>query len=89
MDSPFKITANKYGVSEAQILLRWGIQKGYAVLAKSTSIERLQQNIELFTFEIDDEDMYSIEAMDMGDGVAWSSEDPIKLVLIGCPIKHR
>ena len=77
-DSPFKLMAKKYGVSEAQVLLRWGIQKGYAVLPKSASAERIRQNIDLFSFEIDDADMAAIEAMDRGEGVAWSSGDPTK-----------
>lgn len=75
-DSPFKVMAKKYGVSEAQVLLRWGIQKGYAVLPKSTNAERIRQNIDLFGFEIDDEDMATIATMDRGAGVAWSSGDP-------------
>jgi 2,5-diketo-D-gluconate reductase A len=77
-DSPFKIMAKKYSVSEAQVLLRWGLQKGYAVLPKSINGERMRQNIDLFSFEIDDEDMATIAKMDRGDGVAWSSGDPSK-----------
>ncbi len=78
LDSPFKAMAKKYGVSEAQVLLRWGIQKGYAVLPKSTSAERIRQNIDLFGFEIDEEDMTTIATMDRGEGVAWSTGDPTK-----------
>lgn len=78
-DSPFKIMAKKYGVSEAQVLLRWGVQKGYAVLPKSTNQERIRQNIDLFSFEIDDEDMAAIAQMDRGDGVAWIGGDPTKV----------
>ena len=78
-DSPFKIMAKKYSVSEAQVLLRWGLQKGYAILPKSVSKERTLQNIDLFSFEINDEDMTAIGGMDMGEGVAWSSGDPIKV----------
>lgn len=77
-DSPFKVMAGKYGVSEAQVLLRWGIQKGYAILPKSANTERIQQNIDLFGFEIDDEDMAAIAKMDRGTGVAWRSGDPTK-----------
>jgi 2,5-diketo-D-gluconate reductase A len=75
--SPFKIMAKKYGVSEAQVLLRWGIQNGYAILPKSVSKERMCQNINLFSFEIDDKDMTIISKMNRGDGVAWSTGDPI------------
>src|SRR5690606_24768866 len=57
VDSPFKLLAKKYGVSEAQILLRWGVQKGYAVLPKSTNPERLRQNADIFSFSIDDAEM--------------------------------
>lgn len=78
-DSPFKKMAQKYGVSEAQVLLRWGVQKGYAVLPKSTKEARMRQNIDLFSFEIDDEDMAAIAGMDRGEGVAWSMGDPTKV----------
>jgi 2,5-diketo-D-gluconate reductase A len=77
-NSPFKGMAKKYGVSESQVLLRWGIQKGYAVLPKSANAERIRQNIDLFGFEIDEEDMLAIAKMDRGEGVAWSSGDPTK-----------
>jgi 2,5-diketo-D-gluconate reductase A len=77
-DAPFKVMAKKYGVSVAQLLLRWGIQQGYAVLPKSANPERMRQNINLFGFEIDDEDMAAIAKMDRGGGVAWSVGDPTK-----------
>jgi len=78
-NSPFKIMAKKYGVSQAQVLLRWGLQKGYAVLPKSRSEERMRENFNLFSFEIDAEDMAAIADMDMGAGVAWDSGDPSRV----------
>ncbi len=77
-DSPFKVMAKKYGVGEAQILLRWGIQKGYPVLPKSTNPERIRSNADVFSFDIDADDMATIEKMDRGDGVAWAMGDPTK-----------
>lgn len=74
--SPFKAMAAKYGVTEAQVLLRWGVQMGFAVLPKSLNPERMRQNIDLFSFEIDASDMALIETMDRGDGVAWATGDP-------------
>ena len=68
--------AKKYNVTEAQILLRWGVQKGYPVLPKSTNQERIRLNMDLFSFEIDQGDMSAIEDMDRGDGIAWASGDP-------------
>lgn len=76
-DSPFATMAEKYGRSEAQVLLRWAVQKGFAVLPKSTHEERVRQNLDLFSFEIDASDMAAIERMDRGGGVAWSVGDPM------------
>ena len=77
-NSPLKKLAEKYNVSEAQFLLRWGLQKGYAIIPKSTNELRIKNNFDL-SFEIDESDMLSIDTMDRGDGVAWSSGDPSKL----------
>jgi 2,5-diketo-D-gluconate reductase A len=77
-DAPFKVMAKKYGVSEAQVLLRWAIQKGYPVLPKSKSPDRIRENADVFGFDIDDEDMAAIAKMDRGDGVAWPMGDPTK-----------
>ena len=77
-DAPFKVMAKKYGVSEAQVLLRWAIQKGYPVLPKSTNPERIRKNADIFGFNVDDQDMAAIEKMDRGDGVAWTTGDPTK-----------
>jgi 2,5-diketo-D-gluconate reductase A len=77
-DSPFKALAQKYGVTEAQVLLRWGVQSGFSVLPKSTNPERLRQNADIFSFNIDAGDMAAIARMDRGAAVAWSVGDPLK-----------
>jgi 2,5-diketo-D-gluconate reductase A len=77
-DATFKVMAKKYGVSESQVLLRWAIQKGYPVLPKSKSPDRIRENADVFGFDIDDEDMAAIAKMDRGDGVAWAIGDPTK-----------
>ena len=74
----FRGMADKYGVTEAQLLLRWGVQNGYAVLPKSLNPDRMRQNIDLFSFSIDDADMAQMATMDRGDGVAWATGDPSK-----------
>ena len=58
------------------MLLRWGVQQGYAVLPKSTNPERIVQNADLFSFSLDDQDMASIAQMDRGTSVAWAIGDP-------------
>lgn len=77
-DSPFKRLAEKYGVTEAQLLLRWGVQRGYPVLPKSTNPARMRQNADLSSFAIDSGDMATIATLDRGDGVAWPVGDPTK-----------
>jgi 2,5-diketo-D-gluconate reductase A len=77
-DAPFKAMAAKYGVTEAQVLLRWAIQRGYPVLPKSTNPERIRQNADLFSFRLDDVDMAAIATMDRGDGLAWGANDPTR-----------
>ena len=74
----FQAMAARYNVSEAQLLLRWGVQNGYAVLPKSLNPERMRQNMDLFSFAIEAKDMEQIKTMDRGDGVAWASGDPSK-----------
>lgn len=75
-DSPFRRMAAELGVSEAQLLLRWAVQLGYAVLPKSTNPERMRANLDLFSFELTPAQLAEIETMDRGDGVAWSTGDP-------------
>lgn len=77
-DSPLRLMAEKYAVSEAQLLLRWGVQMSYPVLPKSTNPDRLRKNMDLFSFAIDASDMAAIRRLDRGDGVAWSMGDPTK-----------
>lgn len=68
--------AAKYGVTEAQFLLRWGIQSGYPILPKSLDRDRMRQNLDLGGFVIDEADMDSMIMLDRGDGIAWSVGDP-------------
>lgn len=75
-DAPFRTLADKYGVTEPQLLLRWGLQRGFGVLPKSTHPARIGQNFELFGFAIDEPDMARISAMDRGNGLAWGLDDP-------------
>ncbi len=65
--------ASKYGVSPAQICLRYALQKGVIPLPKSSSPERMRQNQYLFSFEISKEDMYRIDTMPQ---TGWSGEHP-------------
>lgn len=55
--------ADKYGKSPAQVVLRWGIQRGCYVITKTTKPERLKENLDVEDFELSDEEMASISAL--------------------------
>lgn len=63
-----KKLAQKHQKSLAQIMLRWHVQLGHMVIPKSESTTRLQENMDVFDFELDDSDMAAIAALDRLDG---------------------
>lgn len=56
----------KYGKSVAQVITRWLIERGIVVLAKSTKPERMAENLNVFDFELTDEDKAEIATLDGG-----------------------
>ena len=55
--------SNKYNKSVAQILLRWGVQNGVAIIPKSSNNDRLRENASIFDFEINPKDMDLIKSL--------------------------
>jgi 2,5-diketo-D-gluconate reductase A len=55
--------AEKYGKTPAQVVLRWHLQLGNIAIPKSVTPERVRENIDLFDFELDDDDVTAIEEM--------------------------
>lgn len=61
-DEPIlKDLALKYGKTAAQILVRWSLQKGYIPLPKSVTTSRIQENAQVFDFQLDEQDMRRLE----------------------------
>ncbi|KAI5067573.1 hypothetical protein GOP47_0018101 [Adiantum capillus-veneris] len=56
--------AKKYNRTPAQIALRWGIQRKTIVIPKSSKIERLKENMDIFEFELSEEDMTTMKGVD-------------------------
>ncbi len=66
----------KYGKSVAQTALRFLIQSDVVVIPKSTHIERMEQNMDVFDFTLSSEDMEAIRALDAGESLFFSHYDP-------------
>lgn len=61
-----KEIAAKHSKTPAQIILRWNVQQGVIVIPKSVHKERMQENLNIWDFELDDEDMKKIQMLDKG-----------------------
>ena len=66
----------KYGKTGAQVILRWHIQRGIAVIPKSTHVERMRENLDVFDFTLTPEDMAAVAALDERQSAFFSHQDP-------------
>lgn len=57
--------AKKYQKSVGQVLLRWNVQRGVVVIPKSTHLERIIENIDIFDFQLNNAEMKQIASLDM------------------------
>lgn len=65
--------AKKYGVSPARICLKFAVQRGIIPLPKSSSMERMKENLDLYSFELEQEDIWRLATMPQA---GWSGEHP-------------
>ena len=66
----------RHGKSVGQVVLRWAVQRDIAVLAKSVRPERMAENLAIFDFELDRDDMARIATLETGQSSFFSHRDP-------------
>jgi 2,5-diketo-D-gluconate reductase A len=60
--------ARKHGRTPAQVIIRWHIDNGLSVIPKSSSRARQAENLDIFGFSLDLEDIHAIAELDRSDG---------------------
>lgn len=68
--------ATKYNKTVPQVIIRWHLQRGVVVIPKSTHIERIEENFNVFDFSLSQEDMNAIAALDTGKSAFFSHYEP-------------
>lgn len=74
-----KAAATAHGKTPAQVLLRFQIQNGVAVIPKSVHAERIKENINVFDFTLSDTEMAQLSALDAGKAMIGNAADPDKV----------
>lgn len=82
-DPEIKAVGDKYGKSNAQVVLRWNAQRGVSIIPKSVKVERMEQNIDIWDFTLTDEEMAVVASKDLGHSEIVNHDDPmfVKFVL--------
>ncbi|MFD7922851.1 aldo/keto reductase [Streptomyces sp. NPDC059740] len=65
-DATLRSVADKHGVTPAQAVLRWHLQLGNVAIPKSATPSRIRENLDVFGFELDDEDLGTLAGLDAG-----------------------
>jgi diketogulonate reductase-like aldo/keto reductase len=72
LDHPvIRSIAKRIGKTPAQVILRWGIEHGHAILPKSTHEGRIRENSLLFDFSLDADAMHALDGLDDGQAESW------------------
>jgi 2,5-diketo-D-gluconate reductase A len=78
--------ADAHGKSVAQVVLRWLIQRGVVVIPKSVRPERMAENLAVFDFDLTDDQLAQIAALDTGESLFFDHRDPAAVSQLG---SHR
>ncbi|MEU7426412.1 aldo/keto reductase [Streptomyces sp. NPDC040750] len=75
--------ANAHGKSVAQVVLRWLIQRDVVVIPKSVRAERMAENLDVFDFDLTDDQMAAIATLDTGASLFFDHRDPVMASRLG------
>ncbi|WP_314762153.1 aldo/keto reductase [uncultured Selenomonas sp.] len=75
--------ADKHGRTVGQVMLRWLIERGVVVIPKSAHKERMEENIKVFDFALDADDMEKIRTLDTKKSTIYDEMDPEMALAIG------
>ncbi|MFE9062705.1 aldo/keto reductase [Streptomyces violaceusniger] len=73
-DPKLAAIAQKHGKSPAQVVLRWHLDLGNVVIPKSVTPSRIQENIDVFDFQLDSEDLSAIDSLETGNRLGFDPE---------------
>ena len=79
-----KEIAEKHNKSIGQVMLRWNVQRGVVVIPKSTHVERIKENMDIWDFALSEEEMHQISSLDnvyVGTAVKHFDTDFVKMVV--------
>ena len=79
----------KYGKSTAQVMVRWQVQRGIVCLTKTVKPERMKENLDVFDFELSDEDMKAIAGLDTKTSLFFNHQDASTVDLFVNLIQQR
>ncbi|WP_125714226.1 aldo/keto reductase [Companilactobacillus kedongensis] len=74
-----KEIADKYNKSNGQVILRWLLQRGITVIPKSVHKNRMEENINVFDFELTDDEMKVMNGLDKGESQFFDHRDPVTI----------
>ncbi len=78
IDNPVvKEIAAKYGKTPTQVALRFSVQRGIVVIPKTTSKERMKENLDVFNFSLNDEEIEKLKAIDEDKSLWCAYDDPM------------
>lgn len=81
-DPTIAAIGEKYGKTNGQVILRWLLQRGIVAIPKSVHKERMEENFDVFDFELSDEDMATMASLDKHESQFFDHRDPTAIVSI-------